>query len=90
MPLLIKFLPQIFFWQAFYFVVVILRGGQLIPWMLGTLEAILLMPKMIAKRFEINKKRKVSHSYMEQIIVESEKELEDSRARLKLQVVQGN
>lgn len=90
MPLLIKFLPQIFFWQAFYFIVVILRGGQLIPWMLGTLEAILLMPKMIAKRFEINKKRKVSHSYMEQIIVESEKELEDSRARLKLQVVQGN
>lgn len=85
MPLLIKFLPQIIYWQAFYFAVVILRGGQLIPWMLGTFEALFMLPKMIAKRFEINKKRKVSHSYMEQIIVESEKELEDSRERLKRQ-----
>ncbi len=85
MPLLIKFLPQIIYWQAFYCAVVILKGGQLIPWMLGTFEAFFMLPKMIAKRFEINKKRKVSHSYMEQIIVESEKDLEDSRERLKRQ-----
>ncbi len=85
MPLLIKFLPQIIYWQAFYCAVVILKGGQLIPWMLGTFEALFMLPIMIAKRFEINKKRKVSHSYMEQIIVESEKDLEDSRERLKRQ-----
>ncbi|MBP7862484.1 glycosyltransferase family 2 protein [bacterium] len=85
MPLLIKFLPQIIYWQAFYCAVVILKGGQLIPWMLGTFEALFMLPIMIAKRFEINKKRKVSHSYMEQIIVESEKDLEDSRERLKKQ-----
>lgn len=90
MPLLIKFLPQIIYWQAFYFAVVIWRGGQLIPWMLGTFEALFMLPKMIAKRFEINKKRKVSHSYMEEIIVQSENDLEDSRKRLKLQVVSGN
>lgn len=87
MPLLIKFLPQIFYWQAFYFAVVIWRGGQVLPWLQGTLQSILMLPKMLGKRDAINKKRKVSHAYMESIIVESEKELTESKERLKQQTI---
>ena len=82
LPLLIKFLPQIIFWQAYYFAVVIVRGGQVIPWLHGSWNALMLLPKMLKKRAQINRQRKVPHSYMEEIIVRSENELAESRQRL--------
>lgn len=82
MPLLLRFLPQIIYWQAFYFAVVIVRGGQVIPWLEGTGRALLLLPKMLKKRADINKRRKVSMAYLEEVIVRSEEELAASRARL--------
>jgi GT2 family glycosyltransferase len=80
--LLLKFAPQILYWQAYYFAVVIVRGGQVIPWLHGTWNAIKLLPKMLRKRAEINRKRKVSLDYLEEIIVRSEEELYESRQRL--------
>ncbi|MBX9570777.1 MAG: glycosyltransferase family 2 protein [Candidatus Obscuribacterales bacterium] len=82
LPLLLKFMPQIIYWQAFYFAVVIVRGGQVIPWLEGTGRALLLLPKMLKKRADINKRRKVSLSYLEEVIVRSEEELAESRKRL--------
>ncbi len=82
LALLFKFMPQIIYWQAYYFAVVIVRGGQVIPWLHGTWNALCLMPKMLQKRAEINRKRRVPHSYMEEIIVKSEMELAESRKRL--------
>ncbi|MBA3858686.1 MAG: glycosyltransferase family 2 protein [Cyanobacteria bacterium PR.3.49] len=82
MPLLWKFLPHICFWQLYYLAVVTVRGGQLVPWLKGTYEAVKLFPKMMQKRREINRLRKTSLEYMEQIIIESEKDLGDSKARL--------
>ena len=81
-PLLIKFLPHIIFWQAYYLAVVTVRGGQVIPWFKGTFNAIRLLPNMLAKRRAIMAMRKVSLQYLEDIIVQSEKDLEDARARL--------
>ncbi len=80
--LLIKFLPQIVYWQLYYFAVVIVRGGQIIPWLDGTLRAILMLPKMLTKRAQINRKRCVSNAYLEQMILESEDALAASRQRL--------
>lgn len=82
MPLLWKFLPHICFWQLYYLAVVTVRGGQLVPWLKGTYEAVKLFPTMMEKRREINRLRKTSLEYMEQIIIESEKDLGDSKARL--------
>lgn len=81
-PLLVKFLPHIFFWQAYYFAVVIVRGGQVLPWLAGAWGAVKLLPRMLKKRALINSKRKVPHDYMERIIVESEEDLEAARKRL--------
>lgn len=80
--LLLKFLPQIVFWQLYYFAVVIVRGGQIIPWLDGSLRAVGLLPKMLAKRSVINRKRCVSIAYLEQMIRESEDALTASRQRL--------
>ena len=88
-PLLLKFLPHMFFWQSYYLAVVIVRGGQLIPWLTGTVRALKLLPKMLRKRAEINKKRRVSFEYLESIIVQSEKDLAESKARLNAQVPAG-
>ncbi len=82
MPLLLKFLPHILYWQTFYLAVVTIRGGQLIPWLIGTGKAIGMLPKMLKKRAEINRKRKTSLEYFESIIVESERDLTEARARL--------
>jgi GT2 family glycosyltransferase len=87
-PLLAKFLPQICYWQAFYLAVVVVRGGQIWPWMKGVFGALLLLPKMLAKRQEINRKRKVGLDYLESIIVQSENDLADSKKRLYAQVNQ--
>ncbi|CAN5419245.1 glycosyltransferase family 2 protein [soil metagenome] len=82
MPLLLKFLPQIAFWQAYYLAVVCVRGGQVLPWLEGSFKALLLLPKMLGKRAQINKKRKVSLKYFEDVIVESENDLTAARDRL--------
>lgn len=82
MPLLLKFLPHIFYWQAFYLAVVTIRGGQLVPWLIGTGKGIAMLPKMLKKRAEINRKRKTSLAYLESIIVESERDLAEAKARL--------
>lgn len=82
LPLLIKFLPQILYWQLYYFAVVIVRGGQIIPWLQGTGNALKLLPKMLAKRKENLDKRQVPLAYLEKIIVQSEIELTESRQRL--------
>lgn len=81
-PLMLKFLPQIFYWQLYYFAVVIVRGGQVLAWLDGSFRALCLLPKMLGKRAEIARKRKVSNEYLEQIIVQSENDLSDSRQRL--------
>jgi len=86
-PLLWRFLPHIFFWQAYYLAVVCVRGGQVPAWFNGFGRALLLLPKMLAKRNAINKGRRVSLSYYEDIIVQSEKDLEAARARLHKQSV---
>lgn len=87
--LLIKFLPQILYWQLFYLAVVTLRGGQMLAYFKGFFKAILLLPKMLAKRSEIQTKRKVSIEYLEQIITRSERDLSQSRQRLIAQELAG-
>ena len=89
MPLLWKFLPHICFWQLYYLAVVTVRGGQLVPWLKGTYQAVKLLPTMMENRREINRLRKTSVEYMEQIIIESEKDLGDSKARLYKQHLAG-
>jgi GT2 family glycosyltransferase len=81
-PLLWKFLPHIAYWQLYYFAVVIVRGGQVIPWLEGTGRALGLLPRMLQKRAQIRDQRRVTVSYMEKIIVESEEALAASRQRL--------
>lgn len=86
--LLLKFLPQIFYWQAYYFAVVIVRGGQVLPYLHGTWNALKLLPRMLNKRNQIAAKRRVSVAYLEEIIVQSENDLADSRQRLIAQDLQ--
>ena len=86
-PLLIKFLPQIFFWQAYYLAVVCVRGGRVLAWLEGFGRALLMLPKMLAKRQAINQGRRVSLTYLEEIIVQSEKDLEAARIRLNAQAL---
>lgn len=81
-PLLLKFLPQILYWQLYYFAVVIVRGGQVVPWLHGTARALKLLPNMLRKRKQIRHQRKVPIEYMERMIVESEEALAQSRKRL--------
>jgi GT2 family glycosyltransferase len=80
--LILKFLPQIIYWQLYYLAVVTVRGGQTIAWLKGTLRALGMLPKMLSKRAQIQKHRRVSLSYFEDIIVRSEAELTRSRQRL--------
>lgn len=80
--LLLEFLPQILYWQLYYLAVVIVRGGQLWPWLKGTGKALCMLPKMLRKRRLIKQKRRVSSKYLKQIIVQSEEELLASRQRL--------
>jgi len=82
-PLLWKFFPQILYWQMYYLAVVIVRGGQVVPWMYGTLCALTLLPKMLVKRARIKAQRRVPIEYLERVIVESEEDLTASRKRLR-------
>lgn len=81
-PLLMKFWPHIAYWQLYYFAVVIVRGGQVIPWLNGTLRALGMLPRMLQKRAQIKRQRKVPIEYLERMILESEQALADSRKRL--------
>lgn len=85
LPLLIKFLPQILFWQLYYLAVVAVRGQQVLPWFQGTFSALAMLPRMLAKRKEINQRRRASLAYLENVILESEQDLTDSRTRLYVQ-----
>jgi GT2 family glycosyltransferase len=86
-PLLWRFLWEIFFWQSYYLAVVCVRGGQVPAWFSGFAGAIALLPRMIAKRQAINKGRRVSLDYLEEVIVQSERDLAAARARLNKQVL---
>jgi GT2 family glycosyltransferase len=82
-----KFLPQIFYWQLYYLAVVVVRSGQLVPWSQGTYGALKMLPAMLKKREEIQRKRKVSLRYMETVIFESECDLASSKSRLNRQTL---
>lgn len=84
--LLFKFLPQIVYWQSFYLAVVVMRGGQFIPWLQGVLLSLILLPKMLIKREQIRKLSRVPDSYLEAMIRQSEQDLADSKRRLYNQV----
>ncbi|HEY9712238.1 MAG TPA: glycosyltransferase family 2 protein [Chroococcales cyanobacterium] len=80
--LLWKFLPEILYWQMYYLAVCTVRGGQVLPWFDGTWRAIKMMPRMLEKRREILQKRKVSLAYFEEVIMDSERDLKESKRRL--------
>lgn len=84
-PLLIKFLPEIIYWQLYYLAVCTVRGGQVIPWFQGMIKAVRMLPKMLEKRRQNLSKRKVSLEYFEMIILDSERDLKESKRRLNLQ-----
>ena len=86
-PLLWKFLPEILYWQFYYLAVVTVRGAQVMPWLHGAIDACKMMPKMLKKRQEIFSQRKVSLRYLEEIIVESERDLMASKRRLNQQTL---
>jgi GT2 family glycosyltransferase len=85
--LLFAFLPYIVFWQAYYLAAVVVRGGSFISWLAGVWEALILLPKMLEKRGQIKRQRKVSATYLEQLIINSDKELEQSKKRLRRQII---
>lgn len=80
--LVLKFLPQMLYWQLYYFAVVIVRGGQVIPWLHGCWRAFCLLPRMLRKRAKIAGQRRVPIEYIEEIIMQSEQDLAESRRRL--------
>ncbi len=86
LPLLFKFAPHILYWQAYYFACVLLLGRRPIAWFQGCFNALRLVPKMLSKRQAINHARHVSLAYLEELIISSEKELAQSRARLYKQI----
>jgi len=86
-PLLWRFLPEILYWQLYYLAVVTVRGAQIIPWLQGAFSALTLLPKMLEKRKRILAQRTVSLRYLEEIIVESERDLMASKRRLNQQYI---
>lgn len=83
--LLLKFLPHIIYWQLYYLAVVTLREGRIISWFEGTIRAVELLPQMLRKRKQIGCKRRVTLKYLEEIIVQSENDLKESKKRLNKQ-----
>jgi hypothetical protein len=63
------------------------RGAQVLPWLQGTIDACKMMPKMLKKRREIFSQRKVSLRYLEEIIMDSERDLMASKRRLNQQTL---
>ena len=87
LDLLFAFLPYIFFWQSYYLAAVVIRGGSLSAWLAGVWDALILLPKMLKKREQIKNLRKVSTAYLKDLIVSSDHELEQSKQRLRQQVI---
>lgn len=85
--LILKFLPEILYWQLYYLAVVVVRSGQLVPWCQGTWSAIKMLPTMLEKRKQIQETRRVSLRYFETVIFESELDLKSSKARLNKQTL---
>jgi len=85
--LLFAFLPYIVFWQAYYLAAVIIRGGSFLAWLAGAAEALFLLPEMLKKREQIKRQRKVNTAYLKQLIINSDKELEQSKKRLHQQII---
>ena len=86
LSLLLEFLPEIIFWQSYYLAAVVIRKGSILAWLSGIFDALRLLPKMLKKRSEINKKRKLDSASFKQIILESEKELVAAKVLLHKQV----
>ncbi len=86
LSLLFEFLPQIVFWQSYYFAAVVVRGGSILAWLEGIGKAITLLPKMLKKRDSINRRRKLSIHALKEAIVSSEEELEKARLLLHKQI----
>ena len=85
--LLFMFLPYIVFWQAYYLAAVVIRGGSFLSWLAGVWQAFCLLPKMLKKRELINRQRKVSTAYLKELIINSDNELDQSKKRLRQQVI---
>ena len=83
--LLLKFLPYIIYWQAYYCAVVTIRGRQFFPWLQGTWRALRMLPKMLRKRGLISRQRRVPIAYLEELIRQSEIDLAASKKRLRQQ-----
>ncbi len=88
--LIVKFLPQIFYFQLYYFLAVTIIGKQPIAWFKGSFKALLMLPKMLKKRYENFKIRKITVSQLEKIIIDSENELKESKMRLNNQHLRQN
>ncbi len=84
--LLIEFVPQIIFWQSYYLAAVVIRGGSVFAWLGGVLDALFLLPKMLAKRKAIKSKRKLDSAALRQIILQSEEELKVAKELLHRQI----
>ena len=84
--LLFEFMPQIVFWQSYYLAAVVIRGGSFFAWLAGVFDALCLLPKMLRKRSEIDRQRKISIAELKQMILNSEQELNASKKRLHAQI----
>lgn len=85
--LLFEFLPYIVFWQAYYLAAVVIRGGSIFAWLKGVSEALFLLPKMLTKRQLITHQRKISSETLKELIINSDLELEQSKKRLRKQII---
>ena len=65
-----KYLPLASFWYVRIFIGRIVRGG-LLAFIKGWLKSILLLPKTLLARHKIQKKRHVSISYIDSILIKS-------------------
>lgn len=84
--LLLEFLPHIIFWQSYYLAAVVIRKGSILAWLAGVFDALSLLPKMLRKRSEIERKRKISSRDLKLIILQAEEELNTARELLHAQI----
>jgi len=83
--LLLKFLPYIVYWQAYYFAAVVIRSGKVGAWATGLGTALGMLPNMLKKRAEIASRRTASVDYLESIIIASERDIAETKRRLNAQ-----
>ena len=72
--LLVKYLPRILWGQVESFFRYCVLGGYWRPYFAGLCEAIKLSGRMVKKRGEIQEKRSISDSQLEQLFIASERE----------------